>query len=102
MSPAQCQNVCKRAIGSFVVPLDPELAQVSNEGVGLCRRDAALALRKRQDVCNFNEPPCRHERGLRCQAFQQTAVFGVASSWNNQAMAMEQSTTNAALIAGPH
>ena len=33
--------------------------------------------------------------------FSNAAVFGVASSRNSQAMAMEQSTTNAALIGGP-
>ena len=33
--------------------------------------------------------------------FIKAVVFGVASSWNGQAMAIEQSRTNPALIDGP-
>ena len=50
MCSAQCKKVRKRAIGSFVVSLDSELAQVSDESVRLRRGDTPLALRHREDA----------------------------------------------------
>src|SRR5215469_15501852 len=49
-------------------------------------------------IISFDEPPGWHKRRFGCQSIQKAAVFGVASSWNSQAIASEQSTTNAALI----
>ena len=99
MRAAEREQIREGAIRSFVVPLDSELAQIRNEGVGLRRRDTPFAFGQRKDVRNFDEPPSRHERRLDPQPPEQSRRFVVASSPNSHAIAIEQSSTNAALIA---
>jgi hypothetical protein len=45
MCPAQWKKMRKRAIRSFVVSLDSELAQVGDKSIRLCRTDTSFALR---------------------------------------------------------
>src|SRR5215469_1619275 len=102
MYPAQCKQIPKGTIRTLFVSLDSELAPVGDKSVGLRRRDTPLALRHREDIRNFDEPTRQGTSAVSVASrFSKAAVFGVASSWNSQAMAMEQSTTNAALSGGP-
>src|SRR5438270_12437266 len=71
MSSAQYKKMRKGAIRSFVVSLDSELAQVCDKSVRLRRSDTPLALRHRQDVRDFDEPPSRHKRRLGGRPIQQ-------------------------------
>src|ERR1700722_13919181 len=76
MCSAQCQKMRKGAINCFVVSLDSELAQVGDESVRLLRSDTTLALRHREDVRDFDEPPGRNKCRLGSQSIQQGRRLG--------------------------
>src|SRR5215469_8323180 len=99
MRSAKGEQICKSTIGSFIVSLDSELAEVRDKSVGLCRRDPPFALRHRQDIRDFDEPPGGHERRLGGQPIQKICRFsaslhrGTAKPWqsNNQRRTLDSS-----------